>query len=74
MRSGSTCINDSDRRETVGTTYRLLEVGDEVVPVLVLLETTEGHLGTGNELLGVLEVVELDKTVSCAILRLISSI
>lgn len=36
----------------------LLEVGDEVVALLALLETTEGHLGTGNELLGVLEVLE----------------
>lgn len=36
----------------------LLEVGDEVVPLLGLLETTEGHLSTGNELLGVLEVGE----------------
>jgi hypothetical protein len=36
----------------------LLEVGDEVVPLLALLETTEGHLGAGDELLGVLEVLE----------------
>jgi hypothetical protein len=36
----------------------LLEVGDEVVPVLLLLETAEGHLGAGNVLLGVLEVLE----------------
>ena len=50
MRSGSTCINDSDRRETVGTTYRLLEVGDKVVPVLVLLQASERHLGTGDVL------------------------
>lgn len=32
----------------------LLEVGDEVVPVLGLLETGEGHLGTRDVLLGVL--------------------
>lgn len=32
---------------------------DEVVALLGLLETTEGHLGTGDELLGVLEVGEL---------------
>jgi hypothetical protein len=38
----------------------LLEEGDQVVAVLVLLETTEGHLGTGNVLLGVLEVLELN--------------
>lgn len=31
---------------------------DEVVPVLLLLETTEGHLGARNVLLGVLEVLE----------------
>lgn len=35
------------------------EEGDEVVPVLGLLETTEGHLGARNVLLGVLEVLEL---------------
>lgn len=34
------------------------DVRDDVVPVLVLLETTEGHLGTRNVLLGVLEVLE----------------
>lgn len=33
---------------------------DEVVALLGLLETTEGHLGTGDELLGVLEVGELE--------------
>lgn len=37
----------------------LLEEGNEVVAVLGLLETTEGHLGAGNVLLGVLEVFEL---------------
>jgi hypothetical protein len=36
----------------------LVEEGDEVVAVLGLLETTEGHLGAGNVLLGVLEVLE----------------
>lgn len=36
----------------------LLEEGDEVVTVLGLLETTKGHLGTGDVLLGVLEVLE----------------
>jgi len=34
----------------------VLEVGNEVVPVLLLLETTKGHLGARNVLLGVLEV------------------
>jgi hypothetical protein len=37
----------------------VLEEGDQVVAVLGLLETTEGHLGAGNVLLGVLEVLEL---------------
>jgi len=37
----------------------LLEEGDEVVAVLGLLETTECHLGTGDVLLGVLEVLKL---------------
>lgn len=32
---------------------------DEVVPLLALLQTTKGHLGTGNVFLGVLEVGEL---------------
>lgn len=37
---------------------RVLEEGNEVVSVLGLLETSEGHLGTGNVLLWVLEVIE----------------
>jgi hypothetical protein len=37
----------------------ILEEGDQVVTVLRLLETTESHLGAGNVLLGVLEVLEL---------------
>jgi len=36
----------------------LLEEGDQVVPVLVLLETAKRHLGTWNVLLRVLEVLE----------------
>jgi hypothetical protein len=32
----------------------VLKEGDEVVSVLGLLETTKGHLGTGDVLLGVL--------------------
>jgi len=32
----------------------VLEEGDEVVAVLVLFEATEGHLGAGDVLLGVL--------------------
>jgi len=38
----------------------LPEVGDQVVPVLGLLQTTERHLGAWNVLLRVLEVLELD--------------
>ena len=34
-------------------------IRDQVVSLLGLLETTEGHLGAGDELLGVLEVLEL---------------
>jgi hypothetical protein len=37
---------------------RVLEVGNQVVPVLLLLETAEGHLGAGDVFLGVLEVLE----------------
>lgn len=36
----------------------MLDIRDQVVPVLVLLQATEGHLGAGNVLLGVLEVGE----------------
>lgn len=31
-------------------THSLLHVGDEVVPVLGLLQTSKSHLGTGNVL------------------------
>lgn len=37
----------------------LTEEGDQVVPVLALLQATESHLGAGNVLLGVLEVLVL---------------
>lgn len=37
----------------------LLEVGDQVVPVLGLLQATESHLGARDVLLRVLEVLEL---------------
>jgi hypothetical protein len=37
---------------------RVLEVGNEVVAVLGLLQATERHLGTGDVLLRVLEVLE----------------
>lgn len=36
------------------------DIRDQVVSLLGLLQTTEGHLGTGDELLGVLEVLELE--------------
>lgn len=39
----------------------LREEGDQVVAVLGLLQATEGHLGTGDVLLGVLEVLELKR-------------
>ena len=31
-------------------THSILEVGDEVIPFLVLLQTSEGHFGTRNVL------------------------
>lgn len=34
----------------VSETYSILHPGDEVVTILVLLETSEGHLGTGDVL------------------------
>jgi hypothetical protein len=34
----------------------------QVVAVLGLLQAAEGHLGTGNVLLGVLEVLELEQS------------
>lgn len=37
----------------------LLEVGDQVVPVLALLQATKRHLGSWNVLLWVLEVLKL---------------
>ncbi|KAJ8108715.1 hypothetical protein OPT61_g7974 [Boeremia exigua] len=46
------------RRETRRLFGLLGEEGDEVVAVLGLLETTKGHLGAGDVLLGVLEVLE----------------
>ena len=44
----------------------LAEEGDEVVPVLGLLEAAKGHLGAGNVLLGVLEVLELGCVSGCS--------
>lgn len=38
------------RRELGDATYRILEVGNEVVAVLVLLEASERHLRAGNVL------------------------
>jgi hypothetical protein len=37
------------------------EVGDQIVPVLALLQTAKSHLGARNVFLGVLEVLELGK-------------
>lgn len=37
----------------------LLQEGDQVVPVLGLLEPAKRHLGAGDVLLGVLEILEL---------------
>lgn len=52
-----------DTQVAMGRLFGLvLEEGDEVVSVLGLLETAEGHLGTRNVLLGVLEVLELKKS------------
>lgn len=36
------------------------DIRDQVVPVLVLLQAAESHLGSGDVLLGVLEVGELE--------------
>jgi len=43
----------TQRRNLLGD---VLQMGNQVVPVLVLFETTKRHLGAGNVLLGVLEV------------------
>jgi hypothetical protein len=49
----------------------VLEEGDQVVAVLWLLEATEGHLGAGDVLLGVLEVGEQGLVVPCDTLLLV---
>ena len=36
----------------------MLQVSNQVLPVLVLLQSSKGHLGAGNVLLGVLQVLE----------------
>jgi len=46
-----------------------LEEGDKVVAILGLLQATEGHLGTRNVLLGVLEVLELEKGSATTVCR-----
>ena len=38
------------------------DVRDEIVPILLLLQTTKGHLGAGDIFLGILQVLELDVT------------
>lgn len=41
---------DMERKIPESSAYRLLEPGNEVIAVLFLLETREGHLGTRNVL------------------------
>ena len=53
MRSPPLVVND------VRLLGLVLEVGDQVVPVLGLLETAESHLGARDILLWVLEVLKL---------------
>lgn len=36
-----------------------MDVRDEIIPVLILLQTTKGHLGAWDVLLWVLKVLEL---------------
>lgn len=50
----------------------LLDVGDKVVSIFLLLETTEGHLGAWNVLLWVLEVLEQSVLVPSDTLSLVS--
>lgn len=73
MESGKGCKevswSNKDRRLRSRLCGLLLEEGDEVVAVLGLLETTKGHLGAGNVLLGVLEVVELQPWLAVSFLR-----
>ena len=40
------------RREKRRGTHRLLQIGDEVITILVLLQTGEGHLRSGDVLNG----------------------
>jgi hypothetical protein len=49
----------NDRRTRLRLFSGVLEVGDEVVALLDLLDTSKGHLCSWNVLLWVLEVVEL---------------
>ena len=42
----------------------MLQVSNQVLPVLVLLQSSKGHLGARDVLLGVLEVGELEDDVS----------
>ena len=60
------CRRDESARVAMRLFGLLLEEGDQVVAVLGLLETTEGHLGAGNVLLGVLEVLELEFVSECS--------
>jgi len=46
-----------------------MRIRDQVIPVLALLEATEGHLGTWNIFLGVFEVLELEKSLATLCFR-----
>lgn len=50
MRSAAGFIRTKTEQLGQSDTYRLLEVGDEVVAVLVLLQTSERHLGARDVL------------------------
>jgi len=53
------CREDESARVARRLFGLFLEEGDQIITVLGLLEATEGHLGAGNVLLRVLEVLEL---------------
>lgn len=52
-------VSHEPYRSILRIAERRQNVRDQVVALLALLQTTEGHLGAGNELLGVLKVAEL---------------
>lgn len=57
------------QHQTTGTsaikTHSLFEVGDEVIPILFLLQTGEGHFCSRDILLGVLEVLKQSLLTPC---------